>query len=60
LEGGIYEDQMNLPQPQGTLESKKKIPSLLIKDDLELGCFQIHGVRWKARVAACVGGFWVV
>jgi len=25
LEGGIYEDQMNLPQPQGTPGSKKKV-----------------------------------
>ena len=25
MEGGIYEDQMNLPQPQGTPGSKKKV-----------------------------------
>jgi len=25
LEGGKDEDQMNLPQPQGTLGSKKKV-----------------------------------
>jgi len=26
LEGGIDEDKMNLPQPQGTPGSKKKVP----------------------------------
>jgi len=44
LEGGIDEDQMNLPQPHGTPGSKKKvIADLIVKQSdssrIQLGIF---------------------